>query len=171
MESLSQRDKGLAVMKTMLFVDVRNMSLIGYPAFTNTLVQYPKGVSLRESHKIRTLRQGLAAIWKHFIMQDHVENVIVIETGIAKGFGHGLSSSRTSYGVDHGRTAGNAAIGYYMAKKLCAIFQQKTNPIFKEKDPRYFVSKTRESDSTETSSAIDSGGDTWDLVEVGGIGK
>lgn len=56
-----------------------------------------------------------------------------------------------------------------MAKKLCAIFQEKTNPIFREKDPRYFISKRGESDSTETSSATDSGGDTWDLVEVGGV--
>lgn len=112
LESLSARDKGLAVMKTMLFVDVQNMSLIGYSAFKTTLVQYPNGVSLRESHKIRSLRQGLAAIWKHFIIQDHVENVAMMETGIAKGFGHGLSSSRTSYGVDAEKTTGSASIGY-----------------------------------------------------------
>lgn len=169
LELLSPRDRGIAVMKTMLFVDVQNMSLIGYSAFTNTLVQYPRGVSLRESHKIRTLRQGLAAIWKHFIIRDYVDNVASMETGIANGFGHGLSSSRTSYGVDNGKTAGNAAIGYYMAKKLCVIFQQRTHPILREKDPRYFTSDTGECASASTESEMDSVGDTWDLAEVGGV--
>lgn len=56
-----------------------------------------------------------------------------------------------------------------MAKKLCAIFQQKTNPIFRETDPRYFVRGTRESDSTKAKSEADSVGDTWDLVEAGSM--
>lgn len=63
----------------------------------------------------------------------------------------------------------NAPKKFFIAHPFCAIFQQKTNPIFREKDPRYLISKTSESDSTKTSSAIDSGGDTWDLVDAGGV--
>ena len=86
---------GNAVLKMFVFVDVKNMRLIDSNAFTKILTTYPQIGG--EAHKISSMRQGLAAMWKHLILPKLI-GVEELKVPVALGFGHSVRTQGQQYG-------------------------------------------------------------------------
>lgn len=119
---------GAIVMRMFLFVDVKNMALVNPNAFNKVLLSYPSDVLLRQNLTISSMRQGLAGLWKHFILPRLAEEDLR-KQGVATAFGHSARTNREMYGV-HGMedlVVTEGQLDYYMMKKLCREFQKMTN--------------------------------------------
>ena len=143
---------GNAVLKMFVFVDVKNMRLVDSNAFTKILATYPQNGS--EAHKISSMRQGLAALWKHLILPKLV-SVEELKIPVALGFGHSVRTQDQQYGM---RPTESTELDYYLIKKLAQIFHDLTRYGAVTQDK-----KRRREDDQEYSSV----GDVYDLVDAG----
>ena len=119
---------GGAIFKSMVFVDVQKMTMVQRAAFSNMLLKYPSDKPMRECHKVRSLRQGLAALWRHFMASPIAEQNKVVSQEIARGFGHSMAVDAAAYGFDRARSVGPGEMPFALAKKLCRVFQALTSP-------------------------------------------
>lgn len=157
---------GNSIIKQFLFVDVKNLRLVDSNAFAKILSTYPLNPYMREGHRIGTMRQGLAAIWKHMIMPD-IGMTGHIKSAIAASFGHNVATHTQLYGV-HGMedTPGDQGVfDYYTVKKLCQEFQSRTafavvNRGSKKRDRSHLEQQEEEEDYKPA-------GDILDLVAAG----
>ena len=96
------------------------MRLIDSNAFTKILTTYPQIGG--EAHKISSMRQGLAAMWKHLILPKLI-GVEGLKVPVALGFGHSVRTQGEQYGM---RQTENTELDYYLIKKLAQIFHGLT---------------------------------------------
>lgn len=159
----SEISVGNTIIKQFLFVDVKNLRLIDSNAFAKILATYPANPYLREGHRISTMRQGLAAIWKHMIMPD-IGMTGHLKSAIAASFGHNVATHTQLYGV-HGMedSPGDQGVfDYYTVKKLCQEFQRRTEFAVIKRD-----SKKRNREDMESEEDYRPAGDIYDLVDAG----
>ncbi|CAL9733403.1 hypothetical protein MOSE0_A05072 [Monosporozyma servazzii] len=108
------------VLKLFAFVDIKNHRLFNLLQFTNILISYPNDSTDKENHSISTWRQGLAALWKHFIIPNinfGVENII------SKGFGNSPITFGNAYGVDPSFAEGTDLLFSEM-QAACTLFHK-----------------------------------------------
>lgn len=150
---------GAIVMRMFLFVDIKNMCLVRPNAFNKVLLSYPSDVLLRQNLTISSMRQGLAGLWKHFILPRLAQEDLR-KQGVASAFGHSVRTNTEMYGV-HGMedlVVTEGQLDYYMMKKLCREFQKMTDGHLEVNMRKRSLSKSiRESDI----------GDAVDLVTAG----
>lgn len=123
-------------MKMFIFVDVVNYGLISSTSFSSTLMAYPEDQSTFKHHKFRSFRQGLVALWKHFILPNGLFSQAHNEF-VAKSFGHNVITHNNLYGVDRTRHIGHSGDGeldYYEAKMLCKTFHNMTSYLNLKRD-------------------------------------
>lgn len=119
-------EMGNAIFKSMVFLDLKKMAMVNPSTFSNMLLQYPTATPRRESHRIMSLRQGLSALWKHFIAPSLYDEMQHFGQEVARGFGHSAAIDLAAYGFDSARSVGPGEVPFASAKKLCQIFQRLT---------------------------------------------
>ncbi|QLG70072.1 hypothetical protein HG535_0A00110 [Zygotorulaspora mrakii] len=160
LNNASPQTIGNAIFKSMVFLDVRKLVLVHRSTFSNMLLKYPTATAMRESHRIRSMRHGLSALWKHFIAGQLYDQTLELGQAVARGFGHSVSVDAAVYGFDNSRTVGPREVPFVSAKKLCQIFQKLT-----QKGPLI----TDKACTTSAASEPDEGtiGDYTNLCEAG----
>ena len=128
------------------------MRLIDSNAFTKILTAYPQIGG--EAHKISSMRQGLAAMWKHLILPKLI-GVEELKVPVALGFGHSVRTQGEQYGM---RQTENSELDYYLIKKLAQIFHGLT---------RYSAVTQDKKRKREDDQDYESVGDVYDLIDAG----
>lgn len=113
-------DISAAIMKMFAFVDIKNHRLFDLKQFTNVLKSYPKNSEEKENHFISSWKQGLAALWKHFIIP-HIN--MRVNQRISEGFGTSAETFRGFYGVDT-RFIENSERTFEEMSAACMLFHE-----------------------------------------------
>lgn len=116
------------VLKMFVFVDIKNHRLFDLRQFTNVLKTYPKDSNLKQNHSISTWRQGLAALWKHFIIP---QLTLGVEKTISLGFGNSKETFVGLYGVDT-RFNGASELTYTEMSTATKLFHLAIGAVEKE---------------------------------------
>ena len=165
-EQMPANSTGDTILKMFLFVDVLHYGLISSTSFSSTLMSFPKDQSYYKHHKLRTFRQGLVALWKHFIVP---EGLLMNEhsTMLSYCFGHNIKTHNNNYGVDKSRHIDHiyeCDLDYYHAKKLCQKFQEITNYCSIKRDSANNEEHRPLAEEVVTDTALF---DIWDVFEEG----
>lgn len=149
-----------AIFKSMVFLDLKKMAMVNRSTFSNMLLKYPSATPTRESHRILSLRQGLSALWKHFIAPRLYDEMLHLGQEVARGFGHSVAIDLAAYGFDSARSVGPGEVPFASAKKLCQIFQRLTQSARECK-------RSVEKEGTIVAKGEGSVGDYFDLCQAG----
>lgn len=160
-------DAGDTIMKMFLFVDVKNYRLVSSGSFTSTMKYFPKDQSVYRSHTIRSFRQGLIALWKHFIMPSGLLFDLCNKI-VSNGYGHTVQTHNNNYGVDNTRHIDYTSEGdldYYHAKVLCQKFQAMSDLNIRKRDDldENVPTENRDDDNGPAGGEAD----VFDLIEEG----
>ncbi|QLG72925.1 hypothetical protein HG535_0D06370 [Zygotorulaspora mrakii] len=150
---------GGAIFRSLVFIDVRRLVLVHRSTFVNVLLKYPKDTARRESHRIRSMRQGLCSLWRHFIEKNVLQQGATFNEEVARGFGHSYAVDQAVYGFDNARSVGPEEVPFAIAKKLCKEFQKLTTRVPAKKRP--------EAQTDVDESGEGRIGDAYDLMDAG----
>lgn len=67
LSNASSLEIGCSIFKSMVFLDVHRTTTVRQATFSSMLLKYSSAKPMRECHKIKSLRQGLYAMWRHFV--------------------------------------------------------------------------------------------------------